>query len=116
MSQILTRIPTGKSDIFLVALVENGKWGFGRSLLSSDAYLYQRYEAWSKLILVMFESNLFLLQTSFGVCCLFVQTSCNEDGSIIQANNSYVSNPGFPAAYTSMESCTYNVVNQISGK
>ena len=58
---------------------------------------------------------MFLFPTSFGVCCLFVQTSCSEEGSIIQANNSYVSNPGFPAAYTSMESCTYNVVNQNSG-
>ena len=51
---------------------------------------------------------------SFGVCCLFVQTSCS--GSVIEANGSYVSNPGFPQPYTSDQSCTYQIAKQDSGK
>ena len=47
--------------------------------------------------------------SGFGVCCTFTYSSC---GSKISQNRSYITNPGYPTAYTvtgTAASCSYSV-------
>lgn len=44
--------------------------------------------------------------SGFGVCCIFTASTC---GSTISNNVTYITNPGFPAAYTTTGDCKYTV-------
>jgi len=44
--------------------------------------------------------------SGFGVCCIFKVSTC---GSTISNNVTYITNPGFPAAYTTTGTCSYTV-------
>lgn len=44
--------------------------------------------------------------SGFGVCCVFTVSTC---GSTITNNVTYITNPGFPTAYTTTGTCSYTV-------
>lgn len=44
--------------------------------------------------------------TGFGACCLITTTSC---GGTISYNNTYITNPEYPAASTTAQTCTWTV-------
>lgn len=44
--------------------------------------------------------------SGFGVCCIFTVSTC---GGTISNNVTYITNPGFPAAYTTTGDCKYTV-------
>ena len=43
---------------------------------------------------------------SFGVCCVFMTSTC---GASVSQNCSYIKNPGYPSAFTSTSSCSYSI-------
>ena len=57
------------------------------------------------------KQNIFPL-LGFGVCCVVSTSTC---GTTFSTNCTYVTNPGFPAAYTTTLSCVYTVSKLSSG-
>ncbi len=65
-----------------------------------------------------FITSMLLLKTvsinsSFGVCCLFLYTA---SGSAIAQNCSYIQNPGFPSAYTGTNAISYTIQKCSTGR
>ena len=54
-----------------------------------------------------YELYLMCFFNRFGVCCVFMTSSC---GATVSQNCSYIKNPGYSSAYTSTSNCQFTIV------